>query len=167
MVAAKDLVGKAAPKITLPDANGEPYTLDPAAATKPIILFFYPAAFTYGCTKEACSFRDALANKPLYSGSSTQSGVQIIGVSPDTVEKQKSFVDQYKLTYPVLSDAKGEASAAYGVGSGLFGLTAGRTTFIIEKGIVQDVHEGVLNYAAHEKFVSSWLEVRTTGAGSF
>lgn len=81
---------------------------------------------TYGCTKEACSFRDALATKPLYSGSSgTSSGVTIIGISQDSVEKQKAFVDQHKLTYPVLCDTEGEATKAYGVSRGLLGLTPG------------------------------------------
>lgn len=158
---ATALIHQPAPAVTLPSATGEPYTLDPATATKPIVLFFFPQAETYGCTKEACSFRDALASKPLYSGAAgTGTGVQIVGVSPDPVAKQKAFVERHKLTYPVLCDINGEATKAYNVSRGLLGLTAGRTTFIIENGIVQGVHEGVLNFSAHEKFVNKWLQER-------
>jgi len=161
MPSPKDLIGKPAPKVTLPSATEESYTLDPITVTKPIVLFFFPQAQTYGCTKEACSFRDALASKPLYSGSSgAGAGVQIVGVSPDPVAKQKAFVEQHKLTYPVLCDVNGEATKAYNVSRGLLGLSPGRTTFIIDGGTVQEVYDSVLNFNAHEKFVTKWLEKR-------
>lgn len=149
------LVGKPAPSLSLPDANGETYTLTPEASDVPIALFFYPQSGTYGCTKEACEFRDALAEKELYQ----RTKVQIIGVSKDPVEKQKVFVEKEKLTYPVLSDASGDARKAYHVGKGLLGLTDARVTFFIDsKGVVRDVLDTTVNFSAHAKFVTKWLD---------
>jgi len=85
--------------------------------------------------------------------------VQIIGISKDTVEKQKAFVEKEKLSYPVLSDASGEARKAYHVGKGLMGLTDARVTFFIDsKGVVRDVLDTTVNYGAHAKFVTKWLD---------
>ncbi|KAI0785239.1 thioredoxin-like protein [Abortiporus biennis] len=147
------LVGKQAPELTLPDANGQPFTLKPGSGT-PIALFFYPKAGTYGCTKEACSFRDNIAEKGVYS----TTNVQVVGVSGDPVQKQKQFVESQKLTYPILSDEKGEARKAYSIGKALFGLTDARTTFIIDsKGVVRDSLDATLNYSSHSRFVDNWL----------
>ena len=75
--------------------------------------------------KEACSFRDAVAKNPLYASQSATPGVTVIGVSGDKVEKQKAFVDENKLTYPVLSDGDGTVRKAYGAPKGLLGLSPG------------------------------------------
>ncbi|EJF63383.1 AhpC-TSA-domain-containing protein [Dichomitus squalens LYAD-421 SS1] len=150
------LVGKPAPAISLPAADGETYTLTPGAKGVPVALFFYPKSGSYGCTKEACQFRDALAEKDLFK----RTKVEIVGVSSDAVDKQKTFVEKQKLTYPILSDPDGEARKAYHVGKGLFGLaeTARVTFFIDSKGTVRDVLDTTLNYSAHVKFVSKWLD---------
>ncbi|KAF7299107.1 Peroxiredoxin Q [Mycena indigotica] len=150
------LVGQQAPAITLPNYDGESFTLTPGAKGIPTVLFFYPKAGSYGCTKEACQFRNAIAEKPTFHTDK----VEIVGISHDTVEKQKAFVEKNKLTYPVLSDTNGEATKAYNVGKGLFGLAeVARVTFIVDgKGVVRDSVEGTLNYGAHSKFVAKWLE---------
>ncbi|TFK91927.1 peroxiredoxin Q [Polyporus arcularius HHB13444] len=150
------LIGKSAPSFELPGADGETYTLTPGSKGVPVALFFYPKSGSYGCTKEACQFRDALAEKDLFK----RTKVEIVGVSSDPVDKQKEFVEKQKLTYPVLSDAKGEVRKAYHVGKGLFGLAeTARVTFIIDsKGTVRDVLDTTLNYSAHAKFVSKWLD---------
>ncbi|KAF7346276.1 Peroxiredoxin Q [Mycena sanguinolenta] len=114
----RSLIGKPAPAITLPNYDGESFTLTPGTKGTPTVVFFYPKAGSYGCTKEACQFRDAIAEKDTYKPGK----VEVVGISPDSVEKQKVFVEKNKLTYPVLSDSKGEAAKAYGVGKGLFGL---------------------------------------------
>ncbi|KAH9936267.1 peroxiredoxin Q [Fomitopsis serialis] len=151
MSPSHSLIGKPAPPLTLPNHDGETYTLTPGANGVPISLFFYPESGSFGCTKEACNFRDALAAKELYK----RTKVEIVGVSKDPVEKQKAFVEKQKLTYPVLSDANGEARKAYHVGKGLMGLTDARVTFFIDsKGIVRPT----INYGAHEKFVTKWLD---------
>ncbi|KAJ7288365.1 peroxiredoxin Q [Mycena rebaudengoi] len=156
----RSLVGKAAPAITLPNHDGESFSLTPGKNELPIALFFYPKAGSYGCTKEACQFRDAIAEKDTFKAGK----VEIIGISPDPVEKQKAFVEKHKLTYPVLSDPKGEAAKAYGIGKGLFGLAdIARTTIIIDgKGNIRDTLEGTLNYNAHSKFVTKWLDKLST-----
>ncbi|KAI0953472.1 hypothetical protein AcW1_007681 [Taiwanofungus camphoratus] len=134
------LLGKPAPSLSLPNANGKTYTLTPGANGVPIALFFYPESGSFGCTKEACQFRDNLTEKELYK----RSKVQIVGVSRDPVGKQKAFVEKEKLTYPVLSDVNGEARKAYHVGKGLMGLTDARVTFFIDsKGVVRCVMSSV------------------------
>ncbi|KAI0917013.1 hypothetical protein AcV5_007599 [Taiwanofungus camphoratus] len=96
-----------------------------------------------------------IPEKELYK----RSKVQIVGVSRDPVGKQKAFVEKEKLTYPVLSDVNGEARKAYHVGKGLMGLTDARVTFFIDsKGVVRDVVDTTVNYGAHAKFVTRWLE---------
>lgn len=148
------LVGQPAPSITLPDSNGETFTLTPGSGV-PIALFFYPKSGTYGCTKEACQFRDALAEKGVFK----TTNVQVVGVSADPVEKQKDFVEKQGLTYPILSDASGEARKAYHIGKGMLGLVDARTTFVIDsKGIVRDALDATMNFGAHSKFVQKWLD---------
>ncbi|KAI0647998.1 AhpC-TSA-domain-containing protein [Trametes meyenii] len=155
-MARHPLIGQPAPAISLPGADGETYTLTPADKGVPVALFFYPKSGSYGCTKEACQFRDALAEKDLFK----RTKVEIVGISTDPVDKQKEFVEKQKLTYPVLSDAKGEARKAYHVGKGLFGLAeTARTTFLIDaKGVVRDVLDTTVNFSAHVKFVTKWLD---------
>ncbi|KAI0766414.1 AhpC-TSA-domain-containing protein [Trametes elegans] len=155
-MARHPLIDKPAPPISLPNADGQTYTLTPGEKGVPIALFFYPKSGSFGCTKEACQFRDALADKELFK----RTKVDIVGISADPVDKQKEFVEKQKLTYPVLSDAKGEARKAYHVGKGLFGLAeTARVTFLIDaKGTVRDVLDTTLNYGAHVKFVSKWLD---------
>jgi len=149
------IFGKEAPAITLNNYDGESFTFTPGASGLPTVLFFYPASGTYGCTKEACQFRDAIAEKDTFKAGS----VQIIGISPDPVEKQKQFVEKEKLTYPVLSDVNKEAFQAYGIGRGVFGLLpVARVTFVIDKkGVVRDALDATLNFGAHSKFVEKWL----------
>ncbi|KAH8104509.1 AhpC-TSA-domain-containing protein [Cristinia sonorae] len=147
------IIGKQAPTFSLPNYDGQTYEFKPGNGV-PTALFFYPSSGTYGCTKEACAFRDAIAEKGVF-----KSKVNVVGVSSNPVAKQKEFVEKYNLTYPVLSDAKGEARKAYGTSKGLLGLTDSRTTFIIDsKGIVRDLFDSVINYAGHTKFVEKWLD---------
>ncbi|KAI8986102.1 AhpC-TSA-domain-containing protein [Trametes punicea] len=154
-MARHPLIGKPAPPISLPGVDGQTRTVTPGEKGVPTVLFFFPKAGAYGCTKEACQFRDALAEDDLFK----KTNVEIVGISPDPVDKQKEFVEKEKLTYPVLSDAKGEARKAYHVGKGLLGLTeSARVTFITDsKGTVRDVLDTTVNYSAHTKFVGQWL----------
>ncbi|KAF9077632.1 peroxiredoxin Q [Rhodocollybia butyracea] len=155
-MAWQSLIGQTAPSLTLPDSKGEPYTITPGKNGTPIALYFYPKSGSYGCTKEACQFRDALAEKEVFK----DDRALVIGVSPDSVEKQKLFVEKQKLTFPILSDEKLEARKAYKVGKGLMGLNDyARTTFIIDgKGVIRDGLDTTINYSAHSKFVTKWLE---------
>ncbi|OBZ68894.1 hypothetical protein A0H81_11392 [Grifola frondosa] len=150
------LTGQPAPALSLPDAAGETFTFTPGAKGVPVALFFYPKSGSFGCTKEACQFRDALAEKELFK----RTKLEVIGISGDPVDKQKTFVDKQKLTYPVLSDVNGEARKAYHVGKGLLGFAeTSRVTFFIDsKGVVRDSLDATLNYGAHVKFVTKWLD---------
>ncbi|TDL17886.1 AhpC-TSA-domain-containing protein [Rickenella mellea] len=154
-MAPNPLIGKKAPEFSAPNYTGETFTFTPGASGHPVALFFYPKSGSYGCTKEACHFRDALTEKDVFKSNA----IEVIGVSPDSVEKQKAFVEKNKLTYPILSDAKGEVRKLYGVSKGLLGLSeSGRVTFVIgADGIVKDAMDSTLNFGAHSKFVTTWL----------
>ncbi|MFT4089024.1 MAG: thioredoxin-dependent thiol peroxidase [Gordonia sp. (in: high G+C Gram-positive bacteria)] len=89
-------VGDEAPAFTLPDADGNPVSLSDYAGRK-VIVYFYPAAMTPGCTKQACDFRDNLADLD-------GEGIAVIGISPDRPEKLAKFVERDQLTFPLLSD---------------------------------------------------------------
>ncbi|KIK18337.1 hypothetical protein PISMIDRAFT_684211 [Pisolithus microcarpus 441] len=158
-MAPHPLIDKEAPSFTLLDANGDSFKFPPEEGgkrvDKPIAVFFYPQSGTFGCTREACQFRDALAENEIFK----RSDVQVIGISADPVEKQKSFVQKNRLSFPVLSDQDRAAHNAFQVGRGMFGLTDARTTFVIDGGgIVRGVLSATMNYSAHAKFVTRELE---------
>ena len=92
--------GNAAPKFTLPTADGDEVSLDDLRGRK-VILYFYPAAMSAGCTKEACDFRDNL-------GSLKGAGYAVLGISPDEPEKLVEFREREALTFPLLADRGGE-----------------------------------------------------------
>jgi len=150
-----ELIGKPAPVLSLPTSNGDIFTLTPGKG-KSIVLFFYPKSGSWGCTREVCQFRDAVAEKPTFNADHTQ----VVGISPDSVANQKAFVERHQVNYPILSDEQGEARNIYGIGKALWGIAAvARTTFIIDSnGIIRDVLDTTLNYNAHSKWVSKWLD---------
>jgi peroxiredoxin len=98
--------GDAAPKFTLPTADGDEVSLDDLRGRK-AILYFYPAAMTTGCTAEACDFRDNL-------GSLKGAGYAVLGISPDEPEKLVEFRERDALTFPLLADRGGAVHASYG-----------------------------------------------------
>ncbi len=120
--------GDAAPDFELPDQNGTMRRLSTMLADGPVALFFYPAAMTTGCTKEACHFRDLAAE---YAAA----GVQRVGISRDSVDRQAQFAARDLLDYPLLSDLDGAVATAYGVQRGKLGQRLGapvkRWTFAI------------------------------------
>jgi peroxiredoxin Q/BCP len=89
-------VGDKAPAFSLPDADGKTVKLSDFKDRK-VIVYFYPAASTPGCTKQACDFRDSLAEL-------NESGIDVVGISPDKPEKLAKFRDAEALTFPLLSD---------------------------------------------------------------
>ncbi|MQY20086.1 thioredoxin-dependent thiol peroxidase [Nocardia macrotermitis] len=98
--------GDIAPGFTLPDADGKPVSLADYRGRK-VIVYFYPAASTPGCTKQACDFRDNLAD---LGGA----GIDVVGISPDKPAKLAKFRDNEKLTFPLLSDPDREVLTAWG-----------------------------------------------------
>lgn len=119
--------GDEIPDFELPDQTGTPRRLSTLLADGPVVLFFYPAAMTGGCTKEACHFRDVAAEY-------RQAGVQRVGISMDSVDTQKQFAEMHAFDYPLLSDADGTVAKIFDVRrGGLLGKAAPlkRATFVI------------------------------------
>jgi thioredoxin-dependent peroxiredoxin len=132
-------VGEVAPDFTLPDQDGKPVSLS-SLKGKVVVLFFYPKDFSAGCTREVCHFRDSYEDF-------TEAGAEVIGISSDTVESHKKFIETYLLPYSLLSDREGEAKKTYGVSGHLL---PGRVTFIIDKtGVIRHVFSSQTNMKAH------------------
>ncbi|WP_036498963.1 MULTISPECIES: thioredoxin-dependent thiol peroxidase [Nocardia] len=127
--------GDPAPDFTLPDADGKPVSLADYRGRK-VIVYFYPAASTPGCTKQACDFRDNLAEL-------NEAGLDVLGISPDKPAKLAKFRDNEKLTFPLLSDPEREVLQEWGAygektmyGKRITGVI--RSTFLVdEEGVVQ------------------------------
>lgn len=119
--------GDTVPDFELPDQTGTIRSLTSLLADGPVVLFFYPAAMTPGCTKEACHFRDLAAEF-------AAAGANRVGISTDPVAKQAKFADIQSFDYPLLSDADGKVAAQFGVKRGLLGklMPVKRTTFVID-----------------------------------
>ncbi|NNG39418.1 thioredoxin-dependent thiol peroxidase [Flexivirga sp. ID2601S] len=99
-------IGDTAPAFTLTSDSGKGVSLSDYAG-KHLVIFFYPAAMTPGCTKEACDFRDSLATLQ-------GAGYEVVGISPDKPEKLAKFVEKESLTYPLLADPDKKVLEAYG-----------------------------------------------------
>jgi peroxiredoxin Q/BCP len=100
-------IGDAVKDFTLPDQDGTPVTLSQFKGS-PVVMFFYPRADTPGCTIEACGFRDSFAKLK-------KAGVVVLGISRDTVKKQKKFAEKYDIQYPLLADAEMDLIKRYGL----------------------------------------------------
>ncbi|MGK3203506.1 peroxiredoxin [Amycolatopsis pretoriensis] len=135
--------GDLAPDFTLPDDQGAERTLSDFLATGPVVLFFYPAAMTGGCTAESCHFRDLAAEF-------AEVGAHRIGISPDGVTKQRQFSEANGFDYPLLSDVEGEVAKQFGVWRKLLPLHAKRVTFVIgEDRKVLEKIKSELNFTVH------------------
>jgi len=101
-------VGDVVDDFSLPDANGDIVSLYGMLQRGPVVLFFYPGAMTSGCTKESCHFRDLGHEFATF-------GATPLGVSMDTVDKQREFAETYTFGFPLLSDEKGAVADQFGV----------------------------------------------------
>ena len=118
-------VGTAAPAIIAKNQDGEPVNFADVYSKGTTLVYFYPKAGSPGCTAQACSLRDSFADL-------NQAGLQIIGVSEDTVDSQKKFQDEQKLPFTLIADSNGKVAEAFGVP-----LTMGlakRQSFIVKEG---------------------------------
>lgn len=125
------VIGKTAPDFTLPSTEGQPVSLRQFKGKKTVILYFYPKDDTPGCTREACDFRDHLAEFD-------QSQVVVLGISTDPLEAHAKFREKYHLPFTLLSDEDAAVSKLYGVykQKNLYGkkhMGIERTTFVIDK----------------------------------
>ena len=122
--------GDKAPEFTLPDPDGKDVSLSDYRGQK-VVLYAYPAASTPGCTTQACDFRDNIA-------SLQSAGYQVLGLSPDNLDKQRKFRDDEQVPYPLLCDPSHEVLEAYGAwgekknyGKTYVGVI--RSTFVIDE----------------------------------
>jgi thioredoxin-dependent peroxiredoxin len=122
--------GDRAPEFTLPDADGRQVSLSDYRGRK-VVVYFYPAAMTPGCTTQACDFRDSLSEF-------TGAGYVVLGISPDKPEKLAKFRDAEGLTFPLLSDPSRSVLDAYGAygektmyGKKITGVL--RSTFVVDE----------------------------------
>jgi peroxiredoxin Q/BCP len=142
--------GDKAPAFTLPDADGKKVSLADYQGRR-VIVYFYPAASTPGCTKQACDFRDSLAEL-------NGAGLDVVGISPDKPEKLAKFRDAEGLTFPLLSDPDRKVLTAWGAygEKQMYGKTVRgviRSTFLIdEKGKI-----AVAQYNVKAAHTTTWI----------
>ncbi len=145
--------GEKAPDFTLPDQDGRSRGLSELIDGKPLILYFYPADFTPGCTKEACDLRD-LHTKILASG------LRVVGVSPQSPESHRRFRAEHSLPFTLLSDEKKVAIKAFDV-DGPLGIGIRRATFLIDgKQRIVDAVLADLRIGRHQEFVERAIAAR-------
>lgn len=122
-------VGQPAPKLETLDHSGQTVSFDSKLYEGLVFVFFYPKADTPGCTRQACSLRNAYARLQ-------EHGVRIFGVSGDDATRQSAFARKYALPYPLIPDPDGRVIEAFGVPSRISGSTrfASRQAFLIEEG---------------------------------
>ena len=134
-------VGDKAPDFTLTDDTGKQVSLSDHRG-RSVVVYFYPAAMTPGCTKQACDFRDSLAQL-------NDAGFDVLGISPDKPEKLAKFRADQGLTFPLLSDPDKTAMQAYGAWGEktMYGRTSVgviRSTFLVDaEGKIEDAQYGV------------------------
>jgi peroxiredoxin Q/BCP len=138
--------GSVAPEFELADQSGRKRSLAGLLTDGPLILYFYPADFTPGCTKEACSFRDLHQDL-------LRARLRVIGVSPQDTDSHRRFAEKYALNFTLLSDPDKKVIKAYRL-DGPLGLGVRRGTYLIGKdGRIQDSVLADLRIGAHEAFV--------------
>jgi peroxiredoxin Q/BCP len=153
-------VGSPAPDFAAPASGGKTVRLS-GLAGRIVVLYFYPKDNTSGCTKEACGFRDAWEKL-------RAAGVEVVGVSPDSVKSHEGFAGKYGLPFTLVSDDDKSICRAYGVWQekSMYGrkyMGVARTTFVIDKkGKIAHVFEKV-KAAGHEEEVLEWVRENLQG----
>lgn len=151
--------GSAAPDFSLPDETGKVHKLSEYRG-KTVVLYFYPADDTPGCTKEACNFRDDYSQY-------RAAGAVILGVSPDDEESHQKFKKKYKLPFPLLADSGHKVCSLYGVwgekntfGKEYMGVV--RSTFVIDpKGRIASAFEKVKVLGHSEEILAVLGDLKT------
>ncbi len=145
--------GMNAPDFVLPNENGEDVSLVDLLEDGPLILYFYPADFTPGCTKEACSIRDI--HDDLVSV-----GLKVVGVSPQDGDSHSRFREQHGLPFTLLSDVDKVAIKMYDV-DGPFGVGVRRVTYLINQSKkIQDALQADVLVNRHHDFIRKAITLR-------
>jgi len=147
--------GSKAPDFILPNENGEEVSLTDILETGPIVLYFYPADFTPGCTKEACAIRDM--HDDILSV-----GLRVVGVSPQDAASHIKFKKKYELPFTLLSDMDKVAIKMYDV-DGPFGVGVRRATYLITQGAkIQSALQADVLVSRHAEFLEKAIILRET-----
>ncbi len=142
-----------APEFTLPDQDGNDVSLTSLLKGGPAILYFYPADFTPGCTREACSIRD------LHREISA-AGLSVAGISPQSPDSHRRFREKYHLPFTLLADEKREVIKMFGV-SGLFGVWVQRVTFLVDQNrVIKGRVKAHFSIGEHEDFIKKAVELQ-------
>ncbi|PKR82173.1 peroxiredoxin [Brumimicrobium salinarum] len=128
-------VGEQCPSFSLKDQNGEIINSADLIGKSNLVIYFYPKDETAGCTKQACSFRDAYEELQ-------DAGAKVIGISSDDEKSHKAFAENHRLPFTLLADTDKKVRKAFDVPTNLFGIIPGRVTYIVDK---QGVIRGVFN----------------------
>jgi peroxiredoxin Q/BCP len=148
--------GDTAPDFELADDKGNPRKLSEFLASGPVVLFFYPAAMSPGCTSESCHFRD-LAKEFV------DAGAQRLGISADSVAKQSEFSQVNSFDYPLLSDPDGAVATQFGVRRRFGPLLTKRQTFVIDTDrTVLEVIKSEVRMSVHADKALHALRARTS-----
>lgn len=150
-------MGGRAPEFTLPDQDERSLSLSTLLRHGPLILYFYPADFTSGCTREACAIRDLHA-------AIQQAGMEVAGVSPQTPASHRAFRAKHQLPFTLLSDVDKFVIRMYDV-QGPFGLGVRRATYLIDQ--ARYIRAAVLadfRIGQHEDFIRRAVALSTAGA---
>jgi peroxiredoxin Q/BCP len=144
--------GDSAPKFELKNDRGSMTSLDELLSNGPLILYFYPADFTPGCTREACSIRDI--HNDIQSV-----GLQVVGISPQDTDSHTRFRDTHDLPFELLCDPDKSVARAYDV-DGPFGVGVRRATFLIdEDGTIRDAVLADVMINKHADFIQKAIDL--------
>lgn len=147
--------GSKAPEFVLENDRGGETSLSDLLQEGPLVLYFYPADFTPGCTREACSIRDI--HKDIQAV-----GLQVVGISPQDIESHRKFRDQHELPFILLSDPDKVVIKMYDV-DGPFGVGVRRATFLInQNGKIQDAVLADVRIGLHTEFIEKAVALRET-----
>jgi peroxiredoxin Q/BCP len=142
-----------APEFTLPDQDAHDISLSSLIKDGPAILYFYPADFTPGCTREACSIRDL--HREL-----TRAGLTVAGISPQSPESHKRFREKHNLPFTLLSDESKEVIKMFGV-NGPLGFWVQRVTFLVDQDrTIRGRVKAHFSIGEHEDFIRKAIELR-------
>ena len=135
-------IGSKAPEFSLPDQQGKRVNLSDFLGKTNLVVYFYPKDESYGCTKEACSFRDSYEDFK-------EAGAEVIGISADDETSHKEFSAHHKLPFILLSDKDKKVAALFNIKKTM-GILPGRVTFVIDKeGVIRMIYSSQLSFQKH------------------
>jgi peroxiredoxin Q/BCP len=150
-------VGERAPEFTLPDQSGTDRSLTRLLSAGPIVLYFYPADFTPGCTRQACGLRDLHADI-------RKAGLQVVGISPQSPESHVKFREKHKLPFDLLSDENKTVIRMYGL-NGPLGIGVRRASYLVDASRrIRDAVLADVRIGRHMEFVEKAIMLRAASA---